>query len=190
MPHAHAVWSLCAVRLDVARRKVLLLAGFVVAAESIPTCTSDDGVEPVVVGPLSARQRRLVAQFEVPRRSIASDAFPTHLEAEIVAWNADTPCVIEAFVLVTKERAPGPRDSVVDSRSFRRLPFGRMDVVAPFTPGAIVSLFPYEAAEAVRLALVPGDTVLVGIEAMPFVDVVTDKPPPSADIKVRRVVNW
>jgi len=65
-----------------------------------------------------------------------------------------------------------------------------MDVVAPFTPGAKVKLFPYEAAEVVRLTLAQGDTVLVGIEAMPFVEVVTEKPRPSADIKVRGVVNW
>ena len=77
-----------------------------------------------------------------------------------------------------------------ETASFRRIPLGRMDVFAPMVPGSTVKIFPYQAAEAMRNLLAPGDTVFVGVEALATSPGKAGSQTSSAEIKVKKLINW
>ncbi len=52
----------------------------------------------------NSTEESLLLKFTVPKDSVASDAFPFYIEAGILKWDAPSPAVLEAFVLVPLEQ--------------------------------------------------------------------------------------
>jgi hypothetical protein len=171
-------------------RRTVFLAGLTSLGSQLHSPGADDSEESSIVGPLTERQSRLVARFPVPAATRASDQTPLYVEAEIVRSDVRPPYVLEAFVLVPIDPAPGADRDPTAARSFRRMPFGRMDVFAPLARGVSFMVFPDDQAAATRNAVKSGDIVLVGIEASAVEG--RDSTPIAADVDVRvkRVVNW
>jgi hypothetical protein len=134
--------------------------------------------------------RELLARFEVPDKSTASDESPLRIEAELVRAEDRPPYMLRGYVLVPIKTPEQTSKDPLEAKEYVKMPFGQMDVVAPLGTKEPFLLFPYEDAEAVRKRLKPGDMVLVGIEALPLTADDEKGERLDVELKVRRVISW
>jgi hypothetical protein len=139
-------------------------------------------------------------RFEVPAESVATDASPVRIEAEIVRVHDRGPLTLRGYVLVPVREPNDGTDKGEDKktttdkakpREYWKIPFGMMDVVAPLKAANTIVLYPYEDAQGVRMLVKPGDVLWVGVEAFPAA---ANNDPEAKkldiDIKVRRLLSW
>jgi len=133
----------------------------------------------------------LLYEFRVPAETKSTPESPLAIEVEELAHNHSGPFLVHAFVLLPLKESADDQSGNDDKKAkkYVKIPFGAMDLLKP--PGAkkTFRLFPYEAADAVRQRVKPGDHVLIGVEAKPVSKSKEDRDP-DITLKVNRVLSW
>lgn len=125
--------------------------------------------------------------FKIPEKSLASDEFPLHVEVAVAPNKIPLPASLDGYVLIPASK--NDQKANPSSIKYTKLPFGRMDLLAPANKEATILLFPYEDAQAVRRHVKPGDTIFVGVRVIPTKSTPNSEKLDEA-VKIRRVHSW